>query len=51
MSNVSQVKRGSLVRLADGREGVVKSITTRGVIHVRTGSGLVISHADCVSAL
>jgi hypothetical protein len=44
------IKRGSQVELADGRQGVVRSITARGVIEVRGGWGVVLSHVDCVSA-
>lgn len=49
---VTQLKRGSQVRMADGREGVVKSITKAGTIEIRCyGGGVCFSHVDCVTVL
>jgi hypothetical protein len=47
-----RIKKGMEVRLADGREGVCRSVTRTGVVEVRCyGGGVVFSHVSSVVPL
>lgn len=53
LSLSAPVVQGAEVRLADGRSGFVKRVSTKGVIELATAAGsfLCISHVDCVRAV
>ena len=45
-----KIQRGDMVKLTDGREGLVVQVEVSGVVEVRAG-GIVFSHVECLKVI